>query len=159
MRSATTATLSGGTGRVISTTNRCSLTPPAFPLRSILPTAWLLRVCYHSVQMKLILAIVQDADAARLQEALSEQGLQSTKLASTGGFLREGNTTVLIGVDDHKVPKVKEIIHNTCRERTKVVTAGSPIHALEGIFASQPMEVPVGGAIVFVLSTDSFERL
>lgn len=109
--------------------------------------------------MKLILAIVQDADSSRLQEALGESGFQSTKLASTGGFLREGNTTVLIGVQDHKVPEVKEIIHATCRERTKVVTAGSPIHALEGVFASQPMEVPVGGAIVFVLSTDEFVRL
>jgi len=109
--------------------------------------------------MKLILAIVQDADATRLQEALAEQGFQSTKLASTGGFLREGNTTVLIGVDGHKVPQVKEIIHATCRERNKVVTAGSPIHALEGVFASQPMEVPVGGAIVFVISTEEFVRL
>lgn len=109
--------------------------------------------------MKLILAIVQDADASRLQEALSEQGYQSTKLASTGGFLREGNTTVLIGIDDHKVPQVKEIIHATCRERNKVVTAGSPIHALEGVFASQPMEVPVGGAIVFVIATEEFVRL
>lgn len=109
--------------------------------------------------MKLILAIVQDADAARLQEALAEKGFQSTKLASTGGFLREGNTTVLIGVEPHKVGVVKEVIHNTCRERNKVVTAGSPIHALEGVFASQPMEVPVGGAIVFVLSTDEFVRL
>jgi uncharacterized protein YaaQ len=116
-------------------------------------------LCYHMEHMKLILAIVQDADAARLQEALSERGLQSTKLASTGGFLREGNTTVLIGVEDHKVDTVKEIIHATCRERTKVVTAGSPIHALEGVFASQPMEVPVGGAIVFVLDTVEFERL
>lgn len=109
--------------------------------------------------MKLILAIVQDADAARLQEALRERGFQSTKLASTGGFLREGNTTVLIGVDDHKVEQVKDILHATCRERTKVVTAGSPIHALEGVFASQPMEVPVGGAIVFVINTDEFVRL
>lgn|SRR5690625_950174 len=109
--------------------------------------------------MKLILAIVQDADSAPLQEALRERGLQSTKLASTGGFLREGNTTVLIGVEDNQVTVVKDIIHATCRERTKVVTAGSPIHALEGVFASQPMEVPVGGAIVFVINTEEFVRL
>ena len=109
--------------------------------------------------MKLILAIVQDADAGRLQEVLRERGFQSTKLASTGGFLREGNTTVLIGVDDHKVEDVKAILHATCRERSKVVTAGSPIHALEGDFASHPKEVPVGGAIVFVLNTEEFVRL
>ncbi|MER3557036.1 MAG: hypothetical protein C4302_03585, partial [Thermus sp.] len=48
--------------------------------------------------MKLILAIVQDTDAPGLTKALLEKGFQSTKLASTGGFLREGNTTLLIGV-------------------------------------------------------------
>ena len=114
--------------------------------------------CYHSA-MKLLLTIVQDADASRLQEALSMQGLQSTKLASTGGFLREGNTTLIIGVEDDAVESVRTVIHDTCRERTKVVSAGSPIHALEGVFASQPMEVPVGGAIVFVLGVESFERV
>ncbi len=109
--------------------------------------------------MRLLLTIVQDADAARLQEVLTANGLQSTKLASTGGFLREGNTTLLIGVDDDDVERVKTTIHDTCRQRTKVVSAGSPIHALEGVFAAQPMEVPVGGAIVFVLSVEEFVRI
>lgn len=109
--------------------------------------------------MKLLLTIVQDTDAPRLQEALIAEGLQSTKLASTGGFLHEGNTTLIIGVDDDAVDHVKTIIGATCRERTKLTSAASPIHALEGVFASQPMEVPVGGAIVFVLSVDAFERL
>lgn len=109
--------------------------------------------------MKLLLTIVQDADVGKLEQALREHGHQSTKLASTGGFLREGNTTLLIGVEDREVASVKDIIHANCRERTKVVTAGSPLHAVEGAFASQPMEVPVGGAIVFVLAVESFDRL
>jgi len=109
--------------------------------------------------MKLLLTIVQDADALGLQEALSAQGLQSTKLASTGGFLREGNTTLLIGVEEDGVERVKTIIGETCRQRTKLMSASAPIHALEGVFASPPLEVPVGGAIVFVLSVDDFLRL
>lgn len=109
--------------------------------------------------MKLLLTIVQDADAARLQETLSAQGLQSTKLASTGGFLREGNTTLLIGVEEEEVARVKAIVGDTCRERTKAMRANSPIHALEGVFTSPPLEVPVGGAILFVLSVDEFLRL
>lgn len=122
---------------------------PSAPPRAVLPS------CY----VKLLLTIVQDADATRLQDALSGAGLQSTKLASTGAFLREGNTTFLIGVEDPQVERVKGIIHDTCRERSKVVSTGAPIHALEGVFASQPMEVPVGGAIVFVLAVDEFVRL
>lgn len=109
--------------------------------------------------MKLLMTIVQDADAPRLEQALSERSFQSTKLASTGGFLREGNTTLIIGVEDEDVAMVQEIVHANCRERTKVVTAGSPLHAVEGAFASQPMEVPVGGAILFVLQVEAFHRL
>ncbi len=111
------------------------------------------------IPMKLLLTIVQDADAARLQEALSEQGLQSTKLASTGGFLREGNTTLLIGVETADLEGVKGIVAATCRERTKVMSATSPVNPLEGVITNPPLEVPVGGAIVFVLSVDEFLRL
>lgn len=109
--------------------------------------------------MKLLLTIVQDADVGRLQQALGEGGFQSTKLASTGGFLREGNTTLLIGVEDNDVETVQGIIHDTCRERTRVIPGGSPFHAPEATFAGPPVEVPVGGAIVFVLPVDSFLRL
>ncbi len=109
--------------------------------------------------MKLILTIVQDADAGRLQEALAGQGLQSTKLASTGGFLREGNTTLIIGVEEPELERVKAIVQETCRQRTKAMSASSPVHALEGVFTSPPLAVPVGGAILFVLSVDEFLRL
>ena len=50
--------------------------------------------------MKLIIAIVQDEDASRLISNLMNEGYGVTKLATTGGFLRAGNTTLLIGVDD-----------------------------------------------------------
>lgn len=109
--------------------------------------------------MKLLLTIVQDADASRLQGLLIEHGYQSTKLASTGGFLREGNTTLIIGVESAEVETVKELIHNTCRQRTRVVPAVNPVYAPEGYFTGQAMEVPVGGAIVFVLGVEEFVRL
>ena len=64
--------------------------------------------------MKLVIAIVQDTDAPGLTKALLERGFQSTKLASTGGFLREGNTTLLIGLEDEKVPEVLELIKEKC---------------------------------------------
>lgn len=106
-----------------------------------------------------MLTIVQDADVGRLQQALNEAGFQSTKLASTGGFLREGNTTLLVGVEDSDVERVQGLINDTCRERTRVIPGGSPFHAPEATFAGPPVEVPVGGAIVFVLNVESFVRL
>ena len=50
--------------------------------------------------MKLIVAVVQDQDSNRLSTALTKNDFRATKLASTGGFLRSGNTTFLIGTDD-----------------------------------------------------------
>jgi uncharacterized protein YaaQ len=109
--------------------------------------------------MKLLLTIVQDADANKLQKALIENGFDSTKLASTGGFLREGNTTLIIGVDDHRLARVRAIIEETCRERTKMMKPNIAISDLQEVYSVQPMEVSVGGAVVFVVDVEQFWRL
>ena len=46
--------------------------------------------------MKLIIAIAHERDKHKLGDALLQSGLTFTKLGSTGGFLRQGNVTVLI---------------------------------------------------------------
>lgn len=90
--------------------------------------------------MKLIVAIVQDTDAPGLTKALLERGLQSTKLASTGGFLREGNTTLLIGLEDERVPEVLDLIHE------KVPHPNPPGHpGLPPIGSPRPLLGPAGG--------------
>lgn len=67
--------------------------------------------------MKLIVAIVQDQDVNALMDALTEKKYRVTKLSSTGGFLKSGNTTLLIGVEDEKVNEVKELVDNNCKTR------------------------------------------
>lgn len=109
--------------------------------------------------MKLVLTIVQDADAAKLQNALSERGLRSTKLASTGGFLREGNTTFLLGVEDHEVTMVKSIIHDVCRERSKLLRPLPHMSEMGPVMPNEPIEVSVGGATVFVMDVEEFAKL
>jgi len=106
--------------------------------------------------MKLVIAVVQDTDAATLISALSDVGLTSTKLASTGGFLREGNTTLLIGVDDERLDEVKGIIRETCRTRTRLITPGMPMAETADALSGQPVEVQVGGAVVFVVEVAEF---
>ena len=108
--------------------------------------------------MKLLVAIVQNADAGKLREELGVNEFASTKLASTGGFLREGNTTFLIGVEDNKVWHVKELIRKTCKERTKLVPTAPYSELAESLFA-EPLEVSVGGAVVFVLPLEETVRL
>ena len=111
--------------------------------------------------MKLIIAIVQDEDASRLVNQLMKNGHGVTKLATTGGFLRAGNTTLLIGVDDEKMHTVMSIIEDVCKSRKQMTSAPSTMGSMGGMpgVASYPVEVTVGGATVFVLSVDQFVKL
>ena len=109
--------------------------------------------------MKLVVAIVQDADAAGLIKELNRRHIEVTKLASTGGFLREGNTTLLVGVDDDRLETVKEVVREKCRSRTRFVTPGVPVAEQPEPFLAQPVEVPVGGAVAFILNVEEFFKV
>lgn len=109
--------------------------------------------------MKLIIAVVQDDDASDLIDLLTEAGFRVTKLATTGGFLKSGNTTLMIGVEEEKVNKVINTIEEICKTRKQVVTAPSPIAGSTGIYVPYPVEVEVGGATVFVLDVDKFVKI
>ena len=67
-----------------------------------------------TMSMRLIIAIVHDHDAGRVIEHLVAQEYRVTRVASTGGFLRRGNATLLIGVDDHQVQPVIDLLRDTC---------------------------------------------
>lgn len=109
--------------------------------------------------MKLVIAVVQDQDANRLVDGLLEAGFTSTKLASTGGFLKEGNTTLLIGVDEAQVPKVLDIITHTCKSRKQLITPIAAVGRSISAFIPRPVEITVGGATVFVLNVEQFEKV
>ncbi len=111
--------------------------------------------------MKLVIAIVQDEDASRLVNQLMKNGFGVTKLATTGGFLRAGNTTLLIGVDDDKLSSVMEIIEKVCKSRKQLTATPSSVSAMGAMpgAASYPVEVTVGGATVFVMSVDQFVKM
>lgn len=109
--------------------------------------------------MKLIIAIVQDEDASRLVNQLMKAGIGVTKLATTGGFLRAGNTTLLIGVDDAKLQETLDIIEKVCKSRKQMAVSPTPMGGASNVYTSFPMEVTVGGATVFVLTVDQFMKL
>jgi len=87
--------------------------------------------------MKMILAIVQPGDSKRALEALVTEHFQVTKLYSTGGFLRKGNVTLLMGVEDSQVDGVLAVLQRVC-----------PPH--ENLPVGRVAQS--GGAIVFVLN-------
>lgn len=109
--------------------------------------------------MKMIIAIVQDEDSGRLVNNLMTEGYRVTKLATTGGFLRAGNSTLLIGVEEEKFDGAMAIIEKVCKSRKQIATAPSPISGSTGVYVPYPIEVMVGGATIFVLDVDKFIKI
>ena len=108
--------------------------------------------------MKMIMAVVQDKDSNRLSDALVDQDFQATKLSSTGGFLKAGNSTFMIGVEDKDVGHVLEIIKENCESREQLVAPISPMGGNADSYVPYPVEVQVGGATVFILPVEQFEK-
>lgn len=109
--------------------------------------------------MKLIIAIVQDEDASRLINALMNEGFSVTKLATTGGFLKSGNTTLFAGVDEERLEDCMAIIEKVCKSRKQIATSPVTMGGTTGMYAPYPIEVTVGGATLFILSVDQFVKL
>ncbi|MDP2673954.1 MAG: cyclic-di-AMP receptor [Dehalococcoidia bacterium] len=106
---------------------------------------------------KLLIVIASDSDADSLIHKLVQRGYPATKVSSTGGFLRRGNATIFSGVDAEDVDNVVAIIRSECEARTEFL----PAQALpfpESIYPAEPVEVRTGGAIVFVVGVERFER-
>ena len=108
--------------------------------------------------MRLVVAIVQDYDTDRLLNAITAAGLSATRIASTGGFLRTGNTTVLLGIADGDVARCLRLIEETCRARVQRVAEEDLADVAEWTVPGIA-EVRIGGAVVFVLRVARFVRL
>ncbi|MHB8577852.1 MAG: cyclic-di-AMP receptor [Dehalococcoidia bacterium] len=108
---------------------------------------------------KLMIMVVADADADKLIRALVSHGYPATKIGSTGGFLRRGNTTIMSGVGEYEVDEVMQHVQHYCHARTEFI----PLQALpitgDGAPVIDPMEVRVGGAVVFILNIERMEKV
>lgn len=108
-------------------------------------------------EQKLIVVITSNDEADSLIRKLVERGYPATKVSSTGGFLRKGNATIFSGVESGDIENVMALIRDECKARTDFV----PAQALpfpESIYPAEPVQVRVGGAIVFVLPVERFEK-
>ncbi len=108
--------------------------------------------------MKLVFAIVHDEDGPKVMDELNKKGFSVTKLCSTGGFLKAGNTTLLVGVDETNLDDVIDIIKKKSKSRKQVINSSMTPNGMGGMFIPYPVEVVVGGATVFVLDVERFEK-
>lgn len=107
--------------------------------------------------MKLIIAIVQDKDSHVLNEKFAQANVRATRLSTTGGFLRAGNTTFIVGIEDERVEEVLAVIRENCESREQLTTP--PFQMSQGMDSmAMPVPIRVGGATVFVLPVDEFYR-
>ena len=104
--------------------------------------------------MKLILEIVSNDDASDVSSALTQENFYVTRLATTGGFLRAGNTTIIVGTEDERVQQCIDIIGEQSKRRTEIVPSTASYDV--GRYSSFPVEVEIGGATIFVLDVDKF---
>ncbi len=108
--------------------------------------------------MKLVMSIVNSDDAGRLVDALTQAGYRATTISTTGGFLRQGNATIFVGLEDQQVPHVLELIRENCHTRTQFVNPLPPVMEPGEMYIPTPVDVQVGGATVFVLDVTQFEH-
>jgi uncharacterized protein YaaQ len=110
--------------------------------------------------MKLIIAIGHDHEQAKVAQSLVKAGIAFTKVGSTGGFLHQGSTTLLIGVEPDVVPRVMAILKTCChKEEHLVASAPVPIPGMSvSSVPSDPVMVEEGGGIAFVVDVDQVER-
>jgi uncharacterized protein YaaQ len=109
--------------------------------------------------MKLVVAVIQGKDVDDLLSELARRNLRVTQINSAGGFLRESNVTLLLGVEEEQVPEVYAMIRQTCHTRTHYVNPLLPILEPGEYYMPNPVEVQVGGAAVFIMNMARFVRL
>ena len=108
--------------------------------------------------MKLIVAIINNDDANAVMNGVTKAGYSATRLSTTGGFLRAGNVTLLLGVENNKVDEVVNIIGEHSKQR-KQITPVNTTYIGETMLSSMPVEVTVGGATIFVLDVEQFYKI
>lgn len=109
--------------------------------------------------MRLVLAVIHDEDSHELMEKLTSAGYMATKLASTGGFLKTGNTTIFLGVKKEQVEEVIEIIKSVCKTCKQMSMINPPLGGMPDNIAAYPVEVTVGGATIFVIDLEQYLKI
>lgn len=111
--------------------------------------------------MKMIYAIVQSEDGDIVTEELNKAGFFVTRLSTTGGFLRKGNTTLLLGTEEEKVDAVIDIIRRYCAKRKQITynMSYTPTSVPMASSMMMPIMVDAGGATIFVLDMEKMEKI
>ena len=104
--------------------------------------------------MKLLIAIINKRDIRHLSDALVDDGIRFTEIGSTGGFLRAGNVTLLIGLEDQHVERTLSVIQSHCHAREETVNVAHVGTQLDALGMGEAITTMVGGAQVFIVHAE-----
>lgn len=107
--------------------------------------------------MKMLIAIINHDDAHDVISNLMKAGFSVTKLSTKGGFLRVGNVTILVGLEAEKVDEAIGIIKEQSQSRLQVLPSTAEFGM--GFYPTTPVEIAVGGATIFVVDVEKFEKV
>lgn len=107
--------------------------------------------------MKLLIAIINNDDSHKVLNEISRAGLYATKLSTTGGFLKAGNLTLIMGVEDERVDDALDILRKNCSKREEITETMPAMYS--EFMSSTTMKLTVGGATVFVLDVEQFHKM
>ncbi len=108
--------------------------------------------------MKLIIAIIHDEDSTKVMDELNRKGFSVTKLCSSGGFLRVGNTTLMIGTDDDMVNSVIDVILFNSEPREHGMKEVRRSDSMLQMLIPNANKVIASGATIFVSHIERFEK-
>jgi uncharacterized protein YaaQ len=102
---------------------------------------------------RLIVAMIQDEDAENAVQGLTKLGFVVTRLPSRGGFLKRRNVTLMVGMPAGLEEAAVRALKNSCKQRIEFVNNILPVSALP---MPKPVEIKVGGAIMFVFEVEKY---
>ncbi len=111
--------------------------------------------------MYLVILIIDKKDTVRLTEELNANNIRSTRIASTGGFLNGGNTTLFSGIEEERVPELLDIVKSTCskREAYEYVYYPSTYDHFGASGNNSFIKIEVGGAVAFLIRVEQYFRI
>ena len=111
----------------------------------------------RNVVNQLVIATVSGAQAGALTDRLTRDGFYVTQVDSSGGILYEATVSLIIGLNQARLPRLLEHIRECCPTRRRFI----PAHVEAPLLEIQPVmiEAEVGGATIYALDIERFEQL
>ncbi len=106
--------------------------------------------------MKLIMTIISNSDVKQVLAAIAENGFFATKVATSGQFLKDGHTAILIATTDEKVEKVQSIIKENVTKR--IVKSQGVESTISGSLLKQAVDVEEYGAVALTINVEDFQK-